>query len=100
MIGGIGHVIPNDDFLLTNKAARKLYHEYAENMPIIDYHCHLEPKDIYENKNYPNLTRIWLNDGMLGDHYKWRLERANGVPESLITGDGDEYEKWYRGQER
>ena len=83
----------NDDFLLTNKAARKLYHEYAENMPIIDYHCHLEPKDIYENKNYPNLTRIWLNDGMLGDHYKWRLERANGVPESLITGDGDEYEK-------
>lgn len=100
MIGGIGHVIPNDDFLLTNKAARKLYHEYAENMPIIDYHCHLEPKDIYENKNYPNLTRIWLNDGMLGDRYKWRLERANGVPESLITGDGDEYEKWYRGQER
>lgn len=62
-------------------------------MPIIDYHCHLNPKDIYENKNYPNLTRIWLNDGLFGDHYKWRLERANGVPEDLITGDGDEYEK-------
>ncbi len=81
------------DFLLTSDAAKKLYHDYAEQMPIIDYHCHLEPKDIYENKNYPNLTRVWLNDGMLGDHYKWRLERANGVPEELITGDGDEYEK-------
>lgn len=83
----------DDNFLLTNKPARKLYHDYAENMPIIDYHCHLESKDIYENKNYPNLTRVWLNDGMLGDHYKWRLERANGVPEELITGNGDEYEK-------
>ena len=83
----------DNDFLLTSEAAKKLYHEHAEHMPIIDYHCHLEPKDIYENKNYPNLTRVWLNDGMLGDHYKWRLERANGVPESLITGDDDEYEK-------
>lgn len=83
----------NKDFLLTTEAARSLYHEHAEKMPIIDYHCHLEPKDIYENKNYPNLTRVWLNDGMLGDHYKWRLERANGVPEELITGDGNEYDK-------
>ncbi|MDQ0203986.1 glucuronate isomerase [Pectinatus haikarae] len=83
----------NEDFLLTSVAARKLYHSYAEKMPIIDYHCHLNPKDIYENKNYPNLTRIWLSDGLLGDHYKWRLERANGIPEKLITGDGDEYEK-------
>lgn len=83
----------NEDFLLTNDPAKKLYHEYAEKMPIIDYHCHLNPQDIYENKNYPNLTRIWLNDGTKGDHYKWRLERANGVPEELITGDGDEYEK-------
>lgn len=83
----------NEDFLLTSEAAKKLYHEHAEKMPIVDYHCHLEPKDIYENKNYPNLTRVWLNDGLLGDHYKWRLERANGVPEELITGDGDEYEK-------
>lgn len=83
----------NEDFLLTNDAAKKLYHEYAKKMPIIDYHCHLEPKDIYENKNYLNLTKVWLNDGMLGDHYKWRLERANGVPEELITGNGDEYEK-------
>lgn len=83
----------NEDFLLTTETARKLYHTYAEKMPIIDYHCHLDPKDIYENKNYPNLSRIWLNDGLFGDHYKWRLLRANGVPEELITGDGDEYEK-------
>lgn len=83
----------DEDFLLTSGSAKKLYHEYAEKMPIIDYHCHLEAKDIYENKNYPNLTRIWLNDGSVGDHYKWRLERANGVPEKLITGDGDEYAK-------
>lgn len=83
----------NEDFLLTSTVAKELYHNYAEKMPIIDYHCHLNPKDIYENKNYPNLTRIWLNDGLFGDHYKWRLERANGVPEDLITGDGDEYEK-------
>ncbi|MFT8838315.1 glucuronate isomerase [Liquorilactobacillus satsumensis] len=83
----------DDDFLLTTAPARKLYHEYAEKMPLIDYHCHLDPKDIYENKNYPNLTRIWLNDGIFGDHYKWRLERANGVPEKFITGAGDEYQK-------
>ena len=84
----------NEDFLLTSDPAKKLYHDYAEHMPIIDYHCHLEPKDIYENQNYPNITRLWLNDGSLGDHYKWRLERANGVPEDLITGDGDEYQKF------
>ena len=84
----------NEDFLLTNEPAKKLFHEHAEKMPIIDYHCHLDPKDIYENKNYPNITRIWLNDGNAGDHYKWRLERANGVPEELITGDGDEYQKF------
>lgn len=84
----------NEDFLLTSEPAKKLFHEHAEKMPIIDYHCHLDPKDIYENKNYPNITRIWLNDGNAGDHYKWRLERANGVPEELITGDGDEYQKF------
>jgi len=83
----------NEDFLLTTDAAKKLYHEHAEKMPIIDYHCHLNPKDIYENKNYPTLTQVWIHDGVGGDHYKWRLERANGVPEELITGDGDPYEK-------
>lgn len=83
----------NKEFLLTNETGRKLFHQYAEGMPIIDFHCHLVPKEIYENQNYPNLTRIWINDGLFGDHYKWRLMRANGVPEELITGDGEEYQK-------
>ncbi|MCI1904217.1 glucuronate isomerase [Enterococcus hirae] len=84
----------NDDFLLTTDVAKKLFHEFAEDQPIIDYHCHLEPKEIYENKNYENISQIWINEGLYGDHYKWRLERDHGVPESLITGDGDDYEKF------
>lgn len=80
----------SEDFLLNNETAKTLFHKYAEKMPIIDYHCHLDPKEIYENKKYDNLTQIWLG----GDHYKWRLLRANGVPEKLITGDGDDYEKF------
>lgn len=84
----------DQDFLLENSMAKKLFHDYAEKMPIIDFHCHLNPEEIYENKNYPNITRVWLNEGTYGDHYKWRLMRANGVPEELITGDGDEYEKF------
>jgi glucuronate isomerase len=82
------------DFLLTNDWAKKLFHGYAEDMPIIDYHCHLEPKEIYANKNYENLTRMWLNEDGVGDHYKWRLLRANGSKEELITGNGDDYEKF------
>jgi glucuronate isomerase len=82
------------DFLLENDMAKELFHNYAEKMPIIDFHCHLNPEAIYENKNYPNISRIWLNEGTYGDHYKWRLMRANGVDEELITGDGDEYEKF------
>lgn len=62
----------DDDFLLENKMAINLYHKYAENMPIIDYHCHLNPNEIYENKNFENITKLWLNDGTYGDHYKWR----------------------------
>ncbi|WP_461215096.1 glucuronate isomerase [Lacticaseibacillus sp. GG6-2] len=84
----------DDDFLLSNDMAKKLFNDHAKKMPIIDFHCHLNPEEIYENKNYPNITRIWLNEGTYGDHYKWRLERANGVPEELITGDGDEYQKF------
>ncbi|EHO54137.1 glucuronate isomerase [Lentilactobacillus kisonensis] len=84
----------NDDFLLTTPMAKKLFHDHASKMPIIDYHCHLDPKEIYDNRNYDNITRIWVNDGSVGDHYKWRLMRANGVPEDLITGDGDDYEKF------
>ena len=76
----------NKDFLLTNKTAKKLYHDYAENMPIIDYHCHINPQEIYENKKFKNITEIWLG----GDHYKWRLIRSNGVPENEITGDADD----------
>lgn len=82
------------DFLLESDMAKKLFHDYAEKMPIIDFHCHLNPEEIYENKNYPNISRIWLNEGTYGDHYKWRLMRANGIDEELITGDGDEYEKF------
>lgn len=84
----------DDDFLLGNQTAKTLFNKYAKDMPIIDFHCHLNPEEIYENKNYPNITRIWLNEGTYGDHYKWRLMRANGVPEELITGDGDEYQKF------
>ena len=58
----------NDDFLLSNETAKKLFHEHAAKMPIIDYHCHLNPVEIYENKNYPNLTRIWINEDHYGDH--------------------------------
>lgn len=83
----------DDDFLLTNEPGKKLFHDHAVKMPIIDYHCHLDPKEIYENNNFTNITRIWLNEGLYGDHYKWRLMRANGVSESLITGDGDDYDK-------
>lgn len=82
------------DFLLTTDTAKRLYHDHAEGMPIIDYHCHLNPVEIYENKNFKNLTEAWLVSGTYGDHYKWRLERANGVPEKLITGDGDPYDKF------
>lgn len=82
----------NDDFILTNETAKRLYHDYAEKMPIIDYHCHINPKEIYENKKFKNITEIWLG----GDHYKWRLIRSNGVPENEITGDADDYTKFLR----
>ena len=83
-----------DDFLLTTPWAKKLYHGHAENMPIIDYHCHLDPQQIFEDKHFKNLTEVWLFDHGAGDHYKWRLMRANGTPEELITGDGDDYAKY------
>ena len=78
------------DFLLKNDCSKTLFHDYAENQPIIDYHCHLDPKEIYENKTFKTITQAWLG----GDHYKWRLMRANGVSESLITGAGEDYEKF------
>ena len=82
------------DFLLTNEWGKKLFFDHAKDMPIIDYHCHLNPNEMYENKNYENITKLWINEDHYGDHYKWRLMRANGVPEELITGDGDDYDKF------
>lgn len=78
------------NFLLYNETARQLFHQTAERLPIIDYHCHIQPKEIAENRQFNNLTELWLE----GDHYKWRLMRANGVDEAYITGDCDPYEKY------
>ena len=83
----------SEDFLLKDEWAKKLYHSYAKKMPIIDYHCHLDPKEIYENKNFENITEAWLG----GDHYKWRLMRACGVPEEKITGNASDFEKFQHG---
>lgn len=80
----------NEDFLLQTKTAKKLYHEYAEKMPIYDYHCHLPAEKIAADHNFENLTQIWL----YGDHYKWRAMRSNGVPERYCTGDASDYEKF------
>ena len=80
------------DFLLNTEAAKKLFHEAAEGCPIIDYHCHLSPKEIWEDIRYDNITQVWLG----GDHYKWRLMRSAGVPEKYITGDAPDYEKFLK----
>ena len=78
------------DFLLSSETARQLYEAYAAPMPIIDYHCHLDPREIYEDRQFENITRVWLG----GDHYKWRLMRSAGVDERFITGDADDREKF------
>jgi glucuronate isomerase len=80
----------HDDFLLNNEPGKILYHEYAKHMPIIDYHCHLDPKEIVENKPFTNLTQAWLT----GDHYKWRAMRSAGIEEKYITGDASDKEKF------
>lgn len=80
------------DFVLRNETAKTLYHDYAENMPIFDYHCHLPIQEIYEDRKFSNITECWLG----GDHYKWRLMREMGVDESYITGDKDDYEKFLK----
>ncbi|MBE0651778.1 MAG: glucuronate isomerase [Bacteroidales bacterium] len=82
----------DEDFLLRSKTAQRLYHEYAENMPIIDYHCHLLPYEIAENKRFENITQLWL----YGDHYKWRAMRSNGVDEKYCSGDADDFEKFMK----
>lgn len=80
----------DEDFLLSNETAKKLYFGYAKVMPIIDYHCHLPPQQIAEDKQFKNLTEAWL----YGDHYKWRAMRTNGIDESYITGNKSDYEKF------
>ncbi|MDG3086511.1 glucuronate isomerase [Vibrio hannami] len=79
-----------DDFLLTTDTARRLYHEYAKEQPIFDYHCHLNPAEIAQNRQFDNLGQIWLE----GDHYKWRGMRSAGIPEQLITGDSSDFDKY------
>ncbi|WP_372753054.1 glucuronate isomerase [Labilibaculum sp.] len=82
------------DFILETETAKKLYHEFAADLPIIDYHCHIQPQEIAEDKQFDNITQIWLN----GDHYKWRAMRANGIREEKITGksssDWEKFENW------
>lgn len=80
-----------EKFMLNSELASNLYTEYAKDIPIYDYHCHLDPKEIYEDKEFSNISKIWLN----GDHYKWRAMRANGIREEYITGDKTDYEKFY-----
>ena len=83
----------NEDFLLGTETARKLYHDHAEKMPVIDYHYHINPMEIYEDKRYDTITEVWLG----GDHYKWRAMRSCGVPERYITGDAtpaEKFQKW------
>lgn len=82
----------DENFLLTNQTAETLYHDFAKDMPIFDFHCHLSPKEIAENKRYQNITEVWLG----GDHYKWRAMRANGVEERFITGDAPDKEKFMK----
>ncbi len=82
----------DDDFLLTTKMAQKLYHEFAEVMPVLDYHCHISPQEIYEDRKFENITQAWLG----ADHYKWRQMRSNGVEERFITGDATDREKFQK----
>lgn len=83
----------DEDFLLSTKTAQDLYHVYAEQMPILDYHCHINPEEIAKDRQFDNITQVWLG----GDHYKWRQMRSNGVDEAYITGnasDRDKFQKW------
>lgn len=89
----------DQDFMLYNEMGRRLFHTYAEQLPIIDYHCHLSPQEIYEDRRYNNLTELWLggrdaNGGYAGDHYKWRLMRANGAAERYVTGEAAPFERF------
>ncbi|MBQ8634323.1 MAG: glucuronate isomerase, partial [Lachnospiraceae bacterium] len=80
----------DEDFLLSNETAKTLYHNYAKQVPIIDYHCHINPQEIAEDRQFDTITQVWLG----GDHYKWRQMRTNGIDEKYITGDASDYEKF------
>lgn len=80
------------DFLLSTESARMLYHDFAEKMPVLDYHCHINPQEIAEDRKFDNITQVWLG----GDHYKWRQMRSNGVEEKYITGDASDREKFQK----
>ena len=89
----------DEDFVLENETAKHLFHDYAENLPIIDYHCHISPKEIYEDRKFDNLGDVWFGgkeaDGhYFGDHYKWRLMRSNAMSEDIITGRKDEFARF------
>ena len=81
----------DSDFLLQTDTAKKLYHDYAKQVPVLDYHCHLVPKEIAEDIHFKNMTELWLG----ADHYKWRVMRSNGVDEYFITGDAPDEEKFH-----
>ncbi|MBQ6811963.1 MAG: glucuronate isomerase, partial [Agathobacter sp.] len=82
------------DFLLTTDTAKRLYHDYAAPTvtPVLDYHCHINPQEIYEDRKFENITQVWLG----ADHYKWRQMRSNGVEEKYITGDATDREKFQK----
>ncbi|HPO37504.1 MAG TPA: glucuronate isomerase, partial [Kiritimatiellia bacterium] len=82
----------HDDYLLQTPAARELYHGYAAQMPVIDYHCHLPPAEVAQDRRWQNMAQVWLG----GDHYKWRAMRSNGIDERFITGDAPDREKFQK----
>ena len=82
----------DENFLLQSETAQKLYHSYAADTPILDYHCHINPQEIYEDRQFENITQVWLG----GDHYKWRFMRSCGVDEKYITGDASDKEKFLK----
>ena len=89
------------DFVLETATAQHLFHEYAEKLPLVDYHCHLSPREIYEDRRFNDLVEVWLGgqleDGSFaGDHYKWRLMRSNGVAEEYVTGNKPAYERFLK----
>ena len=91
----------DQDFLLETQTAKHLFHDYAEHLPLADYHCHLNPREIWEDRRFENLTEVWLggldeNEKPAGDHYKWRLMRGNGVDESFVTGNKDPYDRFLK----